>query len=183
MKELSLHILDIVQNSINAGAHAIIITINEDIPNDRLTISVEDDGCGMSSDIVEKVKDPFFTSRSTRRVGLGIPLLKAAADRCGGGLKIESEQGKGTTVTACFIHSHIDRAPIGNIWDTITGLIVCNEDVDFKYKHYFNGKYFEFDTLKIKEVLDGVPVASPEVVKWIGEYIKDGINELYGGAD
>lgn len=181
MKELSLHILDIVQNSINAAASLITIIIAEDTSKDTLEISVEDNGQDMNSEIVEKVKDPFYTSRSTRKIGLGIPLFLAASERCGGRLDIKSEPGKGTRVTAYFVHSHIDRAPLGNMWDTLAGLVTCNQDIDFKYIHKYNNKLFEFDTIEIKKLLDGVPVNSPGVYNWIRDYIKQGINELYGG--
>ena len=130
MKELSLHILDIAQNSINALANIIRITVKEDTSRDELIILVEDNGQGMDKETINKVKDPFFTSRNTRKVGLGIPLLQAAAKRCGGDLKIQSEPGKGTRVTAYFIDSHIDRAPLGNLCDTLLSLIVCNELID-----------------------------------------------------
>lgn len=183
MKELSLHILDIVQNSIDAGADTVYITVKEDLLTDKLTIYIEDNGCGMDKQIVEKVKDPFFTSRTTRKVGLGIPLFSAAAQRCGGDLKIESEPGKGTKLTACFIHSHIDRAPMGNLWDTLTSLIMCNGSVNFVYLHEFDRKTFSLDTREILKVLDGVPINSMEVINWIRDYLKEGINGLYGGVE
>lgn len=183
MKELSLHILDIVQNSIGAGAKNVSILIDEDVSKDKLVITVKDNGRGMDKETVEKIKDPFFTSRTTRRVGLGIPMFFESARRCGGGLVIHSEIGKGTEVTAEFILSHIDRAPIGNMWDTMTGLIICNEDVEFEYNHKYSGRCFQFKTSEIKEILDGVPISSPEVVEWISGYIKEGINKLYGGVE
>ncbi|HBM76371.1 MAG TPA: ATP-binding protein, partial [Clostridiaceae bacterium] len=176
MKELSLHILDIVQNSIDAGSNIISITINEDTIRDTLVIKVKDNGKGMDAQTARKARDPFFTSRTTRKVGLGIPLLAAAAERCGGSLKINSLPGKGTEISASFIHSHIDRAPIGNMWDTVSGLIACNEDVDFIYTHVFNGNTFKLDTRDIKKILKEVPITSPEVIGWIRDRIKDGIN-------
>jgi hypothetical protein len=183
MKELSLHILDIVQNSIDAGSNIISITINEDTIRDTLVIKVKDNGKGMDAQTARRARDPFFTSRTTRKVGLGIPLLAAAAERCGGSLKITSLPGKGTEVSASFIHSHIDRAPIGNMWDTVSGLIACNEDVDFIYTHVFNGNTFKLDTRDIKKILKEVPITSPEVIGWIRERIKDGINTMYGGGE
>lgn len=182
MKELSLHILDIVQNSISAGANLILIKINEDISEDKLSISIDDNGHGMDSNIVEKVKDPFFTSRNTRRVGLGIPLLLAAAKRCDGDLKISSAPGKGTSVEAVFRHSHIDRAPLGNTWDTLAGLIMCNKGVDFVYTHIFNRNIFEFSTIELKKVLKEVSITSPEVIEWVREYLRENIKSLYGGV-
>jgi len=182
MKELSLHILDIVQNSISAGADLVKILIDEDISGDKLIITVEDNGIGMEKHIIEKVKDPFYTSRSTRKVGLGVPLLLAAANRCEGNLFIESEPGKGTKLTAVFKYSHIDRAPIGNIWDTMAGLILCNETVDFIYKHKYGNKVFELSTIDLKNTLKEVPITSPEVAVWIREYLREKIKELYGGV-
>jgi Signal transduction histidine kinase len=182
MKELSLHILDLVQNSIAAGASLIKITIREDIRENVLMISIEDNGRGMDESTIEKAKNPFFTSRTTRKVGLGIPLFMAAAQRCEGDFKISSLPGKGTTIEATFKHSHIDRAPIGNMWDTLTGLIMCNENIDFEYVHVYNGKVFEMKTCDLKKVLKGVPISSPQVIGWINEYLKDGIKSLYGGV-
>jgi anti-sigma regulatory factor (Ser/Thr protein kinase) len=183
MKELSLHILDIVQNSISAGAKAITITVCEDISENILLISVKDNGQGMDKETAEKIKDPFFTSRTTRKVGLGVPLLCAAAKRCGGDLWIKTEQYKGTEVTAEFLYNHIDRAPLGNMWDTISDIILCNEDIDFNYTHIYDKKIFEFKTVDMKNVLNGVPVSSPEVIDWIRGYLREGINSLYGGVD
>lgn len=182
MKELSLHILDLAQNSIRAGAKNIIITIDENTREDKLTISVEDDGRGMDEETARHAADPFFTSRKTRKVGLGIPLLAAAAERCDGYLDIKSKLNIGTTVLAVFRPSHIDIAPLGDIWDTISELVGCNGNIDFIYKHIYNGCKFEMDTRELKKVLQEVPITSPEVVAWIGEYIKDGIKNLYGGA-
>lgn len=183
MKELSLHILDIVQNSIDAGANTVSITITENTFEDILNISVKDNGRGMDKITAERAKDPFYTSRTTRKVGLGIPLLAAAAERCGGSLKIDSQPGRGTEISADFKHSHIDRAPIGNMWDTISGLIACNEGVDFIYTHIFNGSTFKLDTRDMKKILKEVPITSPEVVEWIRDYIKSGIKSIYGGAE
>ena len=178
MKELSLHILDIVQNSISAGALYIRITVNEDVIHDRLSITVEDNGKGMEKSDIEKVKDPFYTSRSTRRVGLGVPLLVSAAKRCEGDVDIDSTLGIGTKVIASFKYSHIDRAPLGNLWDTMTGLIVCNENVDFIYTHIYNNKRFELSTVEMKNILKEVPFTSPEVMGWMKDYIKEGIKSL-----
>ena len=123
MKELSLHILDIAQNSVKAGATLIQITIEEDTVADTLRITVADNGCGMDKDLLQRVRDPFTTTRTTRKVGMGIPLLEAAAVQCGGGLDIQSQPGVGTTLTAWFGLSHIDRAPVGDMPGTM-GVIV-----------------------------------------------------------
>ncbi|MDI6617604.1 MAG: ATP-binding protein [Clostridiales bacterium] len=183
MKELSLHILDLVQNSISAGADMIEILIDENTSKDILVISVKDNGKGIDKKLIEKVKDPFYTSRTERRVGLGISLLSAASERCGGCLNIESEIGKGTKVTASFIDSHIDRAPIGNMWDTIAEIIACNNDIDIVYKQKYNESEFCLDTREIRRILKGVPIDSPEVYKWLVNFLKSGIKNLYGGVD
>jgi hypothetical protein len=183
MKELSLHILDMVQNSIYAGASSISIEINEDISRDTLTIAVEDDGNGIDRQAIEKVKDPFYTSRTTRKVGLGIPLLMAAAKRCEGDLTIDSTVGKGTRITAFFKYSHIDRAPLGNIWDTISGIIACNEKVDFVYTHIYDGRKLKLDTKEVRGILGEVPISAPDVIQWISNYISEGIKSISGGGE
>lgn len=178
MKELSLHILDVIQNSIAAGASLVTVNIIEDLATDRLTIEIMDDGCGMDKDYAEKIKDPFTTGRKSRRVGLGIPLLYAAGIRCEGNLEITSEKGKGTKVTAWMKHSHIDRAPLGDIAETIKTLIVCNPNVDFSYKHILNHKEFNFDTKEIKRILGDVPINEMDVLYWIEGHIKEGLKSL-----
>ena len=115
MRELSLHILDIAQNSIKAEAECLRIAVIEDLINDKLTIKIKDDGTGMDADTVKKVVDPFYTTRTTRKVGLGIPLFKLSAEQCGGYFEIKSQLGIGTEITAVFKHSHIDRVPLGNM--------------------------------------------------------------------
>lgn len=183
MKELSLHILDIVQNSINASATLVNLSIVENQADNVLILSIEDNGRGMDDEMIKKVKDPFFTTRTTRKVGLGIPLLIAAAERCDGRVDISSAAHKGTNITAWFKYNHIDLAPMGDIADTLSGLAVCNETVDFIYTHEFNGIIFKFSTIDVKKILDGVPINLPEVVEWIRGYIKEGIMSLYGGID
>ena len=146
MNELSLHILDIVQNSIAADANIITVKIVEDTINDILSIEVTDDGKGMTPKQLEQVTSPFYTTRQTRKVGLGISLFKAAAERCNGKLELFSEQGNGTTMTATFVHSHIDRAPIGNMTETMLTLISSNPLIDFIYIHYLDARQFALDT-------------------------------------
>lgn len=178
MKELSLHILDVVQNSIAAGANLIEISIVEDLNSDMLTIEITDNGCGMDKDYADKIKDPFTTGRKSRRVGLGIPLLYAAGKRCEGDLKIETERGKGTKVTVWMKHSHIDRAPLGDMAETIKTLIVCNPNVDFLYNHKLNKKEFNFDTEEIKRILGDVPINEMDVLSWIEGHIREGLKSL-----
>ncbi len=179
MKELSLHILDIIQNSISANASLITIGIEEGDEKDILSIEITDDGIGMDREMLEKVTDPFITSRKSRRVGLGIPLFKAAAERCNGYFSIDSTEGQGTTVLAAFQKSHIDRAPLGNIAESIATCIHGNEKIDYYYKHTYNEEIFIFDTKEIRNVIGEIPIISIEVITWIKKYIEDGLNELY----
>lgn len=179
MEELSLHILDIVQNSIAAKASLIEVEIDEDEKEDFLRITVSDNGCGMPEETLEKVTDPFTTGRKTRRVGLGIPLFKLAAEMTGGDFEISSEVGAGTKVCATFGYSHIDRQPLGDIASTMHQLITMNESTDFLYVHKVNGGEFRIDTREIKEILGGVSLSEHTVMVWLLDYIKENENALY----
>lgn len=178
MRELSMHILDIAQNSIVADASVIKITIDENLKEDIMKIIIEDDGKGMSDDELAMVTNPFFTSRTTRKVGLGIPMFKASAEACDGYFKINSKKGEGTYVEAKFKHSHIDRVPLGNMSDTMIVLVTSDINIDFIYKHIKNDKEFVLNTKAIKEVLGEVPISNIEVLDWIKSNIIEGINEL-----
>ena len=151
MEDLSLHILDVVENSIRAGANKVEIEIHEDLKNGLLRIEIADDGKGMDARMLEKALDPFFTTKTVRKVGLGLSLLREAARATNGDLTIQSEIGKGTCVKATFQHSHIDRKPMGDMEKTMISLIIGNPDVHFKYLHNKNGrKYRMIDTEKFK---------------------------------
>ncbi len=178
MREISLHILDIVQNSVVAGATKIEVLVNEDIAADKLTVEIVDDGCGMSKDFLEKVIDPFTTKRTTRKVGLGIPLFKNAAESTDGTFEIQSEVGKGTCVRAVFGYSHIDRQPLGDMADTMLGLFTSYEQIDFVYRHKVGDNEFEVVTADLKAVLEGVSFTTPEVYLWLSEFLKEGESEL-----
>jgi len=171
MKEISLHILDIVQNSISAKATLVKIVVDENTKKNELVIKIIDNGIGMSKEVVEKVMNPFFTTRTTRNVGLGIPLFQAAAERCGGEFHIWSEIGKGTQIIAKFKYDHIDRAPIGKIHDTILTIIMSNAIIDCIYIHRCNEKKVVFDTRKVKRMLEGVPLTNEDVLLWIQKNI------------
>ena len=173
MVDLSLHILDIVENSLNAGAKNIEILIDEDLTKDLLTIEIIDDGAGMDKEMVEKIKDPFVTSRKTRRVGLGIPLLKDAAELANGRLVIKSNKNIGTKLKATFQHSHIDRQPLGNMKDTLVTLIIGNSEVDFKYVHKQNGHTLEFDTRVMKKDLLDFKTNTIGVLSYIEKNLKE----------
>ncbi len=178
MKELSLHILDIAKNSVKAHASLIEIIIDEDEGKNLLTININDNGCGMSKEFLKTVKDPFSTTRTTRKVGMGISLFEAAAQQCGGKLDIDSEEGVGTKLSVSFILNHIDRAPVGDMAGTVLTLISGSPEIDFVYKHIKNGKSFIFDTVQIRNILGDVPLDNPEVLKWINDYINEGLGEI-----
>ncbi len=178
MKELSLHILDIAKNSVKAKAEKIQIKVSEDQEKNLLEITIDDNGCGMSEEFLKTVRDPFSTTRTTRKVGLGIPLFEAAAVQCGGRLEISSKVGQGTSLYVCFELNSIDRAPLGDMAGTMTTLISGSPDINFIYTHIKNGKTFELDTEELKEVLGDVPLDVPEVVMWIDGYIKEGLLDL-----
>lgn len=178
MKELSLHILDIAKNSVKAKASLIEVIINEDEEKNLLSIGINDNGCGMTEEFLKTVRDPFSTTRTTRKVGMGIPLFEAASVQCGGGLDITSEVGVGTKVTATFMLNHIDRAPLGDMPGTMKTLIWGSPEIDFLYRHTKNGQEFTLDTREIKQVLGGVPLDNPDVLAWIDEYIIEGLNGI-----
>jgi hypothetical protein len=177
MRELSLHILDVLQNSLEAGATLVELTIEEDLTADRLTITVRDNGRGMDEAQLARISDPFYTTRKTRHVGLGVPLFKAAAERCKGDLAITSQVGKGTTLRATFQHSHIDRAPLGDVTGTLMSVILGGT-CDVHYLHRVGGKEFEFHTATIKAELGDVPLLHPAVRQWLQEFISGGEAEL-----
>jgi len=168
-----LHILDIAQNSVKANATIIKISVDIDTASDRLTISVEDNGCGMTAEQLAKATDPFYTTRTTRKVGLGIPFFKMAAEMSGGSFDISSAKGKGTTVTAVFGYSHIDRLPLGDIAATVCSLIQLNSGIDFIYSYSYNGKGFTADTREFKSILQNVPINAAEVLTFIKHYINE----------
>ncbi|HNS30686.1 MAG TPA: ATP-binding protein [Tenuifilaceae bacterium] len=178
MKELALHILDIAQNSIVAGATLIRIGIAEDMQRDVLSMTIEDNGKGMPSDMVERVMSPYTTSRTTRKVGMGLPLLHDACLAANGMLTIESVENEGTKVLATIQLSHIDRQPLGDITGVIVLLFSANPNIDFVYSHVRNQNSYIFDTREVKELLEGIPLNTPEVIKSIREMIALNLDEL-----
>jgi anti-sigma regulatory factor (Ser/Thr protein kinase) len=177
MRELALHILDIAENSISAGATRVRITVEEDLKDDVLKIGIEDNGKGMDALTLARITDPFVTSRTTRKVGLGIPFFKAAAEACEGGLNIQSQQGQGTTVVVTFKHSHIDRMPLGDLAGTLQTLVIGTPEIHWIFEYRVNEETFIFDDEPIKETLDGVPLSEPAVMKFIREMLRSGIEE------
>ena len=181
MEELSLHLLDLIQNSVKAGASLIEIIITEKAG--LLTIELNDNGCGMSEEFLQRVESPFTTTRTTRKVGLGIPLFKQAALMAGGDFGIISRQGEGTRIKASFEINNIDRAPMGDLAGTILGQVLSTPVTpDYRLLYAVEDASFEFDTREIRRQLEGVPLDAPDVIAWMKDYMEEGIRELNGGA-
>ncbi len=180
MKEIALHLLDLAENSVSAGASAIEITVNENLASDRLTVSVEDNGSGMDPEIARQLGDPFYTTRTTRKVGLGIPLLQAAAEACNGRLSVSSRPGAGTKVQAEFQHSHIDRMPLGDLPGTALTLLISHPEINWRFVYQRNPadgsqpQRFIFDDAAVKEILDGIPLSDPDVLAYLRQTLSDG---------
>jgi len=182
MEELSLHILDLVENSLTAGAKLIKVEIEEDHQKDLLTLKVDDDGRGMSPEMAAKAADPFVTTRTTRRVGLGLSLLKANARACEGDLALSSIQGRSTTVEARLKLSHLDRQPLGDWPRTLTGLILTHPEVDFFYRHRVGGDEFELDTRELKNELGKEALRDPQALKLIQGQVAAALLQLGSAA-
>lgn len=189
MRELSLHILDLVQNSITAGAKQVTLEIEELHKMDTFVIRVTDNGCGMDVATCKNVIEPFVTSCSTRRVGLGLPLIDMWTKRCGGDLTITSRVGYGTSVKALYQHSHLDRSPLGNIVETIKSIIIGNPELDFTYCHTVDQAVFCLATRQLVEILGDLPLNQPDILLWLDEYLTQNVIKLYkqsnsyGGAE
>ena len=188
MLELALHVLDILQNTVEAGASHVDLAIVEDEPADRLTIMAKDDGRGMDEKTVHRVLDPFYTTRITRHVGLGLPLYAAAAETAGGRLTIRSKPGEGTTVEATFQLSHPDRQPLGDIAGTLVAFLLAERAPELHYRHQVipgrrgqvsspgtrKEREFTFDTAAVRAELAGVPLHQPLVARWLAEFLAEG---------
>lgn len=177
MKELSLNVLDITKNSVKARATLIHISLVE--VGNKLTMTITDNGCGMKPEVVSTVMNPFYTTRTTRKVGMGIPLLMLAAEQTGGSVTIESRHEEdhpadhGTVVTATFYTDHIDFTPIGDLVTTMKTLIMGSPEIDFTFLHDRNGQKVEMDTRQLREVLGDVPLDTYEVMEWIGDFLRE----------
>lgn len=178
MPELSLNVLDIVQNSVKAKASLISISVLKDTQQRELSISIKDNGCGMTKEQVTRVVDPFYTTRTTRKVGLGIPFFKLSAELTGGRFHIESEPGIGTEISAVYCYEHIDMMPLGDMASTMVSLISVNPDIDFVYTYKKDGQGFALDTREVKTILEGLPVNSNEVLSFIRQYIEENEEEM-----
>ncbi|MCK5286586.1 MAG: ATP-binding protein [Thermodesulfovibrionia bacterium] len=177
MEDLSLHILDIAENSITAGASKIQITISEEIEKNLLRIEIIDNGRGMDETEIKKALDPFFTTKTTRRVGLGISLFAQSARESMGNISVESKKGEGTTITADFQYDHIDRKPLGDIEKTLIVLIAGNPEIDVEFEHRRDNHEYRIDTTEIKKTLKGIPINHPIVIKYIKDSIKQWLND------
>lgn len=178
MQELSLNILDIVQNSVKAKAELIDIVIDKQHHQNRMTITIRDNGCGMTEEQVQRVENPFFTTRTTRKVGLGVPFFKMSAELTGGSFEIRSKVNEGTVVEAVYVLNHIDLMPIGDMASTMVSLISVNPDIDFTYTYIVGEESFCLDTREVKEILAGMPVNSPEVLLFIKEFVEENTKQL-----
>lgn len=178
MKELSLNILDVAKNSVTAGATQIDILVEE--TESRLTITIVDNGCGMSEDFVKNVLDPFTTTRTTRKVGLGLPLMRMEAQMAGGDLEIESTLGQGTRVITWFDPSHIDMPPLGDLVSTVITLIQGSPKIDFVFTHTRGHSSYTLHTGEIRQIMGGISLAEPEVLAWLTDFLKENESTLEG---
>ena len=175
MRELALHLLDIAENSVAANAQNITISVIEDSTADRLQICVEDDGIGMDKATVARVVDPFFTSRTTRKVGLGLPFLKQAAESCNGNMEIQSTPGKGTQVKVEFQRSHIDRMPLGDLAGTFLSLFIANPSINWDLNYVVDEREFKFESSPVTQALEDIPLTEPSVLAYLRELIETGV--------
>jgi hypothetical protein len=182
LNELALHLLDIAENSVTAKAHTVQVIVEEDTLTDRLKLAVVDDGVGLSAEKAARLADPFVTGRTTRKVGLGIPLLKAAAEACNGTLRVHSIPGKGTAIEAEFQRSHIDRMPLGDVTGTILSLVVGWPAVHWVFRYRLNDAEFIFDDQQIKNELGDIPLCEPEILAFIRQTLEEGVADLQATA-
>lgn len=178
MNNISMHILDIVQNSIRGEARNIEILIKENYEKNIFIVGIKDDGKGMDSGLLEFVTDPYTTTRNTRKVGLGLPLLKHSAEQSNGYVKVISEVGVGTQVHATFQYDHIDRPPLGDISGTIVLLVAANPNIDFKYIHHINTEKYEFNTNEIKLILGDLKISDSKIRGFLKEMISENLHEM-----
>lgn len=181
MEELALHLLDILENALAAGARQIHITIDEDKDRDLLTVIIQDDGRGMGAEEVRRATDPFYTTRTTRKVGLGLSLFEATAKQCDGALSLASQPGRGTRVVATMRLSHPDLPPLGDIGATIAAALCREEPVDLVYRHRRGAGEFRFSSAWLRLHLGEIPLNCGPVLDWVQRYINKGLAELYGG--
>ena len=172
-------IKELMENSFDAGASKVTVEFKS---GGATYIKITDDGCGMSEDMVRAVCDPFTTTRKTRKVGLGLPLLKMTAQATGGEMSIASKPGEGTTVRVTFGLSHIDRPPMGDVPGVLYTLVLMNPTTDFRFALDYDGKTFVLDTREVREAVAPIPLDHPEISAWIRDCLKQNIDELHGGV-
>lgn len=182
MKDLSMHILDIAQNSISAEAKLVEISMQLDYSADTLTLTIRDDGKGMPPELLAKVTSPFTTTRTTRKVGLGIPLLKAGAEQAGGSFELQSEPGRGTAISATYGMHNVDRPPLGEVAPSIQMLITLHPNIDFLFRAASNEDEFELDSREVKQVLDGVSLDDPTISEWLLDNLTQGFGSVFDGV-
>ena len=178
MKELSLNILDVAKNSVTAGATKIEILVEE--TPEQLAITITDNGCGMTPEFVKRVTDPFTTTRTTRKVGMGLSLMKMEAQMSGGDLSIESQVGKGTTVKSWFDPRNIDMPPLGDLTSSVTTLIQGSPDIDFIFTHRTPAGEYTLDTGEIRQIMGDIPLSEPEVIAWLTDYLRENESNIEG---
>jgi hypothetical protein len=178
LREMSLHIMDIIENGIAAQADLVTLSIVEDRKDNSLRITITDNGRGIPAETLDKVLDPFYTTRKTRDVGLGLSLFRETSKRCDGNFDIISTVGKGTRVEASFRIDHIDLPPMGELSMSLTALIMGNPDVDFDYTHVVDGEIFHLDTRQVKDELEGLEINHPQVIQYIADVMRESLAEL-----
>jgi Histidine kinase-, DNA gyrase B-, and HSP90-like ATPase len=178
VKDISYHILDIVQNSLHAGATDISVNLTENTADCKLILEISDNGCGMTAEELKKVIDPFFTTSVTKKVGLGLPLLKQNVELTRGTFSMESVEHKGTLITAVFHNNHIDMIPMGDLAITFKTLIAANPDINFIYRHTRNNRNFVLNTEEVRSELEDVKLNTPEVLNYLADFIRDNLKAL-----
>lgn len=178
MKTISDHVLDIIQNSIRANATLIEIIAEEDKKNDICVLKITDNGCGMNKEVLAQATNPFFTTRKTRKVGLGLSLLKQNAEMSNGKFSLLSEVNKGTAVEASFQYSNVDRPELGDIWNTLYLTMLGNENLELKYEHRTNKGSFKFSSTEIRNTIEGVSMQQTDVREAIIDLIKNNITDI-----
>ncbi len=179
MKELAMHVYDLMENSTAANSTEVKLTIRDSLKDNIYAFTIEDNGKGMTPEFMAKVTDPYTTSRTTRKVGLGLPLIKMNTENCGGGMKLQSEVGKGTRLDFWFQHNHWDRPPMGDLAGTIVMLCAAHEDIHIIYKHITDEDEFVFDTDEIHDALDGMSMNDVKVMGWLKDMVQENLEAIH----
>ena len=179
MKELAMHVYDLMENSTAANSTEVKLTIRDSLKDNIYAFTIEDNGKGMTPEFMAKVTDPYTTSRTTRKVGLGLPLIKMNTENCGGGMKLQGEVGKGTRLDFWFQHNHWDRPPMGDLAGTIVMLCAAHEDIHIIYKHITDEGEFVFDTDEIHEALDGMSMNDVKVMGWLKDMVQENLEAIH----